>query len=238
MRLKNKKIVYVLLLFLILNILNQKTYANNNSLSKLMTDVKNNEILEFNIKSNIYKKMNLNELASAKSLFKIYELLKIPNYDNLDKYINITKSNIYSFKSQIKTYTNANDLIKNYFKNLNYTIVDSKFENNKVNLKVSVNCLNPVSLVLKVMPSFIGKNLFSIISGKDLFTDKNINEIINSVNKILNENNLEKNNFEYNLEFKEINNEWILYNTDEIFKDLSTYVNTNYDKIVNFGKKK
>ena len=235
MRIYNKIFIFILSAILVSNY-SFATTLQNNSLERLLLDVKNDEISDYYIKSNIYKKMSENEIESSKSLYEIFNLIKLSNFDDLDKYVNIEKDDIKDFKSKTSKYNNLNLLISNYFSNLNYTIVDSSIKNETISLIINCDCLNPIGLAFKIMPGFISKNLFSFIKGNNIFTDDNINLIINDINKIIFNKNLEKSNFQYELKFKKIDDVWKLYNINDIYKDLSKYVNENYEKIINFGK--
>lgn len=229
---KKNKITFLLLL-IIFNIcfcINCFCAEDNNSFSS--TGFEN-----MKVKSEIYEKMSSDDksaIESFKSLTLALSELQIA--DAFNYVYDSNNQNYDRFNDFFNEYPDSKDVIKKYFSQIDYKIIDYITENSIITFNTNVSIIDPQQLIKKAAPKFLTKNFLSLMKGKDGINNKVINSLITCIGDVLNKNNTESINFNYKFQFKKDNNTYKLSNLNSIFFDIENYVKNIYSQILSKNK--
>lgn len=121
-------------------------------------------------------------------------------------------------------YPKALDSLKRIIAKIFVKINDIKTENEKIIVNISIEHPSITQVVKTIMPEVLLKNAGAFIDNN--ITNENINSILNSIGKAVDNSSISLEKIDFNIEFKEVNGNWIITNGDKIVRDLENHFNT------------
>ena len=182
---------------------------------------KSNELIDSELESRLTddERMVVNQIESVVNSIKNVDLNEIwKEFGNSLKGLN--KNDTSDFFNE---YPESLNSVKTFFSKLYVKIDDIRTENGRIYAEISIDHPSIKEIARIIMPEVILNNAGAFIN--DNITNENVNSILKSIKKALENNDISFEGLKLNFEFKEVNGKWIIANGDKIAKDVENHIN-------------
>lgn len=179
---------------------------------------RSNELIDSELESRLTddERKVVNQIESTITNIKKLDLNEIWKEfgDNLK---GLNKNDTSEFFNEYPESLNSVKMIfsKSYLK-----IDDIRTENGRIYAKISINHPSIKEIVKIIMPEVIFNNASAFIN--DSITNENVNSILKSIKKALENNDISFEVLDLTIEFKEENGRWVIANEDKIAKEVES----------------